>query len=131
MQFHGGSSLYVLLNQSLCSENRDELKPWFSYLILLLTVLYKLSSQSRKVWLGIKNVDFSFKHKTGTKLACWRVSSCTNHIEILESITFYGKIGLRILFFRLNVSMENLFQIILIIKIKKKKSFLYEDHILK
>jgi hypothetical protein len=34
MHFHSGWSLYLLLNQSLHAENRDELIPWFSFLKL-------------------------------------------------------------------------------------------------
>jgi hypothetical protein len=98
MQFHGGPSLYTLLNQSLRAENREELKPWFSFLKLFLTALYKLPSQSQIVWRGIKNVDLSSKYKKGTKFAWWGVSSCTTDLEILESKHFLGKHGLRTLF---------------------------------
>ncbi len=49
MQFHGGPSLYTLLNQSLRAENCEELIPWFSFLQLFLTALYKLPSQSKTV----------------------------------------------------------------------------------
>jgi hypothetical protein len=98
MQFHGGSSLYTLVNQSLRAENREDLKPWFSYLKLFLTALYKLPSLNEKVWRGIKNVDLSSKYKKGTKFAWWGVSSCTTDIEVLESNHFLGKHGLRTLF---------------------------------
>ena len=69
MQFHGGRSLYLLLNQSLRAENRNELKPWFSFLKLFLTALYKLPSQSKIVWRGIRDVDLTSKYKAGTKFA--------------------------------------------------------------
>jgi hypothetical protein len=98
MQFSGGRSLYVLLNQSLRAENRDELKPWFSFLKLFLTALYKLPSQSKIVWRGIKNVDLSSKYKEGTKFAWWGVSSCNTNIKILESNAFLGKTGERTIF---------------------------------
>lgn len=98
MQFHGRPSLYDLLNQSLRSENRDELIPWFSFLKLFLTALHKLPSYSEIVWRGVKNVDLSSKYKTGMKIAWWGVSSCTTHIQVLESNHFLGKHGLRTLF---------------------------------
>jgi hypothetical protein len=98
MQFGGGPSLYQLLNQSLRAENREELKPWFLFLKLFLTALYKLPSQSTIVWRGIKNVDLSSKYKRGTKFAWWGVSSCNTNIEILESNTFLGKTGERTIF---------------------------------
>jgi hypothetical protein len=98
MQFSGGPSLYQSLNQSLRDENRDELKPWFSFLKLFLTALYKLPSQSKIVWRGIKNVDLSSKYTEGTKFAWWGVSSCNTNIKILESNTFLGKTGERTIF---------------------------------
>jgi hypothetical protein len=98
MQFDGGPSLYLLLNQSLRGENRDQLKPWFSFLKLFLTALYKLPSQSKTVWRGVKNVDLSEKYKTGRKFAWWGVSSCTTNIELLESEEFLGQEGQRTLF---------------------------------
>jgi hypothetical protein len=88
MQFHGGPSLYHLLNQSLRAENRDELIPWFLFLKLFLTALHKLPSHSKIVWRGVRDVDLSSKYKTGTKFAWWRVSSCTIDAEVLKSNKF-------------------------------------------
>jgi hypothetical protein len=98
MQFGGGQSLYQLLNQSLRVENREELKPWFSFLKLFLAALYKLPSESKTVWRGIKDVDLSSKYKRGTKFVWWGVSSCNTNIEILESNAFLGKTGERTIF---------------------------------
>jgi hypothetical protein len=98
MQFHGGPSLYLLLNQSLRAKDREELKPWFSFLKLFLTALYKLPSQSERVWRGVRDVDLSSKYKKGTKLAWWGVSSCTTDIEVLESNQLMGNHGQRTLF---------------------------------
>jgi hypothetical protein len=98
MQFHGGPSLYHSLNQSLRTESRDQLIPWFSFLKLFLTALHKLPSHSKTVWRGVRDVDLSSRYKTGTKFAWWGVSSCTTNIEILESNQFLGKKGQRTLF---------------------------------
>ncbi|CAF1106788.1 unnamed protein product [Rotaria sordida] len=98
MEFVGGPSLYFLLNKSLRAENRKDLIQWFSYLKLFLTALYKLPSQSRRVWRGIRGVDLSSKYTIGTKFAWWGVSSCTADMKLLESDTFLGKVGLRTLF---------------------------------
>jgi hypothetical protein len=98
MQFDGGPSLYLLLNQSLRAENREELKPWFSFLKLFLTALHKLPSESKIVWRGVKNLDLSSNYKTGTKFAWWGVSACTTYIKVLESNTFLSKHGLRTIF---------------------------------
>jgi hypothetical protein len=54
MQFDGGPSLYEILNQSLRAENRQELKPWFLFLKLFLTALYKLPSQNKTIWRGVR-----------------------------------------------------------------------------
>ena len=98
MQFNGGPSLYVLLNQSLRAENREQLIPWFTYLKLFLTALHKLPSQSKTVWRGIRDVNLSSKYKTGTEFAWWGVSSCTTNVEVLETNQFLGKTGERTLF---------------------------------
>ncbi|CAF4617155.1 unnamed protein product [Rotaria sp. Silwood1] len=98
MQFSGGPSLHLLLNQSLRAENREALKPWFSFLKLFLTALYKLKSQSGIVWRGIRDVDLSSKYKKGTKFAWWGVNSCTVDIEVLKSDQFLGNHGKRTLF---------------------------------
>jgi NAD:arginine ADP-ribosyltransferase len=98
MQFDDGPSLYLLLNQSLRAENRDQLKPWFLFLKLFLTSLYKLPSQCKTVWRGVRDVDLSSTYKKGTKFAWWGVSSCTTDIEVLESDEFLGKHGLRTIF---------------------------------
>jgi len=98
MQFNRGPSLYKLLNKSLRAKNRDELKPWFLFLKLFLTALHKLPSQTKTIWRGVKNVDLSSKYTTGTKFAWWGVSSCTTHIQVLDSNSFLGKDGLRTMF---------------------------------
>ncbi|CAF1589101.1 unnamed protein product [Adineta steineri] len=69
MQFDPDPSLYHVLNEKLRSENRQSLKPWFSYLKLFLTALYKLPSRSQTVWRGVRNVDLSAKYPTGSKFA--------------------------------------------------------------
>jgi hypothetical protein len=98
MQFSGGPSLYEILNQTLRAENREELKPWFSFLKLFITALYKLPSRSETVWRGVKGVDLSSKYKIGTKFVWWGVSSCNTNINTLESESFLGKTGERTLF---------------------------------
>ncbi|CAF1631476.1 unnamed protein product [Adineta ricciae] len=98
MQFSTDPSLYHVLNEKLRSENRNSLKPWFSYLKLFLTALHKLPSHAQTVWRGIRNVDLSSKYPTGSKFAWWSVSSCTISMEVLEAEHFLGNTGLRTLF---------------------------------
>jgi hypothetical protein len=98
MEMDDGPSLYSLFNESLRAAIRDNLKPWFLYLKLFLTALYKLPSQNKRVWRGIKGVDLSSQYKAGTKFAWWGVSSCTADMKLLESEKFLGKTGQRTLF---------------------------------
>jgi hypothetical protein len=98
MQFGSDLSLYHALNKNLRSENRQTLKPWFSFLKLFLTALYKLPSQTQTVWRGVRGEDLSSKYPTGSKFAWWSVSSCTISLEILQSEQFLGTEDLRTLF---------------------------------
>lgn len=98
MQLYTGHSLYHLLNQTLRTENREELIPWFLFLKLFLTALEKLPSLNEKVWRGVRGVNLSSKYSRGMKFAWWGVSSCTTDIEILNSKKFLGKRGPRTLF---------------------------------
>jgi hypothetical protein len=98
MSFSGGSSLYQILNQTLRAENRQDLKPWFKYLKLLLTALYKLPSCSQTVWRGVRGVDLGDQYPRGKKSAWWGISSCTTTVEVLQSTKFLGQTGNRTIF---------------------------------
>lgn len=98
MEFSGGPSLYTILNETLRAEVRSDLQPWFLYLKLFMTALYKLTPQRRRVWRGIRGVNLSNKYTTGTKFAWWGVSSCTTNMSLLESDKFLGQTGERTLF---------------------------------
>ncbi len=69
MQFGSELSLYHALNKNLRSENRQSLKPWFSFLKLFLTALYRLPSGAQTVWRGVRGEDLSSKYPTGSKFA--------------------------------------------------------------
>jgi hypothetical protein len=86
-------SLYVLLNQMLRSEMRDNLKPWFSYLKLFFTALYKLPSIKKTIWRGIRgNVSDQYDNDH----IWWGISSCTETMQVMER--FIGRSGMRTLF---------------------------------
>jgi hypothetical protein len=89
--------LYFVLNDNLRSEDRRKLKPWFSYLKLILTALAKLPSSSRTVYRGVK-LDLSKKYPEGKKFVWWGFSSCSSTIGILENAQFLGKSGKRTMF---------------------------------
>ncbi|CAF1426127.1 unnamed protein product [Didymodactylos carnosus] len=99
MEFDG-SSLYLLLNQTLRSKDTVRLKPWFLFLKLFLTALYKLPSKVLTVWRGIRNVgvDVVDTYHSGIKFVEWAVTSCTKKMEVLENEQFLGNSGMRILF---------------------------------
>ncbi|CAF1125632.1 unnamed protein product [Didymodactylos carnosus] len=90
-------SLYFQLNQILRSEDRRKLKPWFGYLKLFLTALFKLPSIKSTVWRGVK-ANLSHKYPKGSKCIWWGISSCTDSIGVLEQEQFLGQTGTRTLF---------------------------------
>jgi hypothetical protein len=86
-------SLYTLLNQQLRSKKRKNLTPWFLYLKLFLTALYKLPSFKGTIWRGI-NEDLSDQYID--ECIWWGVSSCTRKLNVTEE--FVSRAGKRTLF---------------------------------
>ncbi|CAF1010132.1 unnamed protein product [Rotaria magnacalcarata] len=95
--------VYYLLNRALRLANRELLKPWFNYLKLILSGLYKLESFKGTVWRGVK-IDLSQEYPTGATFIWWGFSSCTLTLDILQSEVFLGTTGPRTLF---NIHCEN------------------------
>lgn len=91
------NSLYVILNNILRSEDRQNLIPWFGYLRLLLTALGRLPSERRFVVRGIRK-DLRDEYPEGSTFIWWGFSSCTSSIKVLECELFFGKTGTRTLF---------------------------------
>ena len=91
-------SLYAILNATLRSEQRQKLKPWFLYLRLILTGLYRLPSQRQSIFRGVKE-DLQHQYPTGNTCIWWGFSSCTSSIGVLEYESFFGKTGTRTLFY--------------------------------
>ncbi|CAF0818247.1 unnamed protein product [Adineta steineri] len=89
--------LYFALNAALRSEDRRKLKPWFSYLKLILAALEKLPSTRCNVFRGV-NLDLSEQYTVGKTFVWWGFSSCTISIEVLKNEQFLGKTGERTLF---------------------------------
>ncbi|CAF0974137.1 unnamed protein product [Didymodactylos carnosus] len=90
-------SFHYVLNQTLRMEDRTHLKPWFLYLKLILSGLWKLPSAKCMVWRGIKK-NLSDQYIVGNTVVWWGFSSCTTSAETLESEQFLGKTGTRTLF---------------------------------
>lgn len=91
------NSLYVILNATLRSEQRQKLTPWFLYLRLLLTALARLPSERHFVVRGVKE-DLQAQYPKGSTFIWWGFSSCTSSVEVLEHENFFGKSGTRTLF---------------------------------
>ncbi|CAF3795354.1 unnamed protein product [Rotaria sp. Silwood1] len=89
--------VYSLLNRALRSEKRQALRPWFSYLKLMLSALWKLPSHKLVVYRGVK-LDLSAEYSIGKTTIWWGFSSTTQSIQVLESEQFLGKTGIRTLF---------------------------------
>lgn len=90
-------SLYLVLNQTLRLEDRRKLTPWFPYLKLLFTGLFKLPSMHCTVWRGV-NSDLRAHYKQGDTVTWWGFSSCTTAINVLQSNQYLGESGPRTLF---------------------------------
>ncbi|CAF4159972.1 unnamed protein product, partial [Adineta steineri] len=89
--------LYYVLNKTLRTENRQKLRPWYSYLKLVLTALQKLSAEKQTIWRGV-TLDLSQQYEVGKRYVWWAFSSCTRSLAILASEQFLGKHGSRTLF---------------------------------
>lgn len=86
-------SFYTLLNQHLRSAKRKALTPWFLYLKLFLTALYKLPSFSGLIWRGSRE---DVKDQYNDDCIWWGVSSCSETLSTTEN--FVGSVGKRTLF---------------------------------
>ena len=91
-------SLYMILNRTLRTGDRADLRPWYKYLKLFVTAIAKLPcTQRQTVWRGIRlNVSDIFPR--GTEVTWWSFSSCTTTLTILESEVYLGRTGERTLF---------------------------------
>ncbi|CAF3281178.1 unnamed protein product [Rotaria socialis] len=93
-------SLYYILNTTLRQEDRNKLKPWFSYLKLILTGLSHLQSTSHRVYRGVRNIIEREREKytVGKRIVWWGFSSCSKKREVTETDNFLGESGTRTLF---------------------------------
>jgi hypothetical protein len=87
------SSFYFILNATLRSQNRQELKPWFLYLRLVVHALAKLPSiPSRTIYRGVR-IDMSEEFVKDKTFIWWSFSSCTSTIDVIKE--FLGNKGPR------------------------------------
>eukprot|EP00808_Paulinella_micropora_P007648 g59634.t1 len=76
---------------------RQELRPAFCYLKLLLTRLHKLPTRLTTVYRGVK-LDIASKYQKDEDVVWWGFSSATASLEVLKSPQFLGDQGNRTLF---------------------------------
>ena len=89
--------LYVVLNDNLRAEDRRKLKPWFSYLKLLITSLSRLPSSSRRDRAVKKDIRSEYKtaEKLYSKIATARLPSTNlNGRKIIGKSTETNIIGM-------------------------------------
>ncbi|CAF4131029.1 unnamed protein product, partial [Adineta steineri] len=84
------NSLYAILNQTLRTADRSKLQPWFKYLKLFFTALFKLPfTEYHIIWRGVSD-DLSGLYREGDELTWWSLSSGTSSIDVLESPMYFG-----------------------------------------
>jgi hypothetical protein len=86
-------SLFTLLNEKLRSQNRDVLIPWFLFLKLFFTALYRLPSLKGVIYRGVRG-DLSDQYEEDN--FWWGASSCTETINVIKG--FVGSTGARTIF---------------------------------
>ena len=94
------SSLYYILNSTLRTDDREQLKPWFLYLKLILTALFHLSSIRSTIYRSLKlNTQIEYeRYQEGTNVIWWGFSSCTTNKNISQKVHFLTPSGTRTLF---------------------------------
>jgi hypothetical protein len=91
-------SLYSMLNYTLKTADRKDLRPYFKYLKLFLTALAKLPCvPPQAIWRGVTK-DLSEDFPPGTTVTWWSFSSCTTSMSVLNNNMYLGNTGPRTLF---------------------------------
>ncbi|CAF1474559.1 unnamed protein product [Rotaria sordida] len=91
-------SLHSMLNDVLRTGNRENLRPYFKYLKLLLTALVKLPClPPSTIWRGVKK-NLSAEYLSGTVVTWWAFSTGTTALTVLENNMYLGSSGERTLF---------------------------------
>ncbi|CAF3479741.1 unnamed protein product [Rotaria socialis] len=90
--------LYVVLNDTLrSSERQQKLKPWYLFLRLFLSALFRLPLLPKIAYRGVR-LDLSKRYTEGKTIVWWGFSSCTTAVSVLQSEQFLGMTGTRTMF---------------------------------
>ena len=92
------SQLYPRLNALLRARSRQALKPFFSYLRLMLMARAKMPKHTGAVWCGVAGVDLRAKYPDGKRVTWWAFSSTTKRLDTLLNPQFLGQSGVRTVF---------------------------------
>ncbi|CAF0966933.1 unnamed protein product [Didymodactylos carnosus] len=84
--------MYHQLNSALRNEQRQLLLPYFFYLKLFLTALWKLQDFTDVIWRG-EGKNLTDQYPEGKKFVC-----CTPSLNVLQKEAFLGETGQRTLF---------------------------------
>jgi hypothetical protein len=94
----GQRSIYRVLNETLKTMERKDLRPWFKYLKLFLTALVKIPcAPPQTIWRGVRYI-YKDGFPRGTQIIWWSFSSCTTSLTVLENEVYLGSMGERTLF---------------------------------
>jgi len=80
----GETSLYHILNNTLRSENRQELKVWFPYIKLFDTALNKLPTVKEVIWRGVP-LDIGKNFTKNQLVIWWTINSCSSSVDIIKT----------------------------------------------
>ena len=90
------SEIYKELNLRLRERDRNLLKPFFPYLKLFLSGLYKLPLINDPLYRGVKqNLSELYIQKRSKKIFFWAFTSASSSMEVLASPLFLGDSGQR------------------------------------
>ncbi|CAF1340380.1 unnamed protein product [Rotaria sordida] len=90
--------LYFVLNDTLrSSERQQKLRPWYLFMRLFLSALFRLPSLTKIAYRGVK-LDLSKRYIEGKTIVWWGFSSCTTVVNVLNSDQFLGAKGDRTMF---------------------------------
>ena len=84
------TTFFSTLNEKLRDENREVLKPWFSYLRLFIHALAKLPSKKEIVWRGVRG-DVGNTFLENQVHNWWSVNSCSTALAVIEM--YLGETG--------------------------------------
>lgn len=90
-------SVFYQLNRALRADNKENLKPWYPYLTLLLGALALLPSKKGMVFRGMK-MNAANMYSVGQVFIWWSFTSCTDNMGVLKDESFFGQKGKRAFF---------------------------------